>query len=392
MKPLDAVALEAELPGSLSFAGRPGRRDLAALPSHPALFLLTNEAGAPVLLATALHLRQAMQRRLEQAEEPGRRTDLGAVVRGVRWRPACCGFELRWQYYRLARRLYPREYRRLVGFPRAWFLSADWDAQVPEIRVTERVWNVAGEFIGAWPARSGAQQALTGLCDLFDLCRYPEQVRRTPKGCRCAYADMGRCDAPCDGSVPLAGYVGRMRAAWRFAGGQVAPWIDDALAGMRAAAARQSYEQAALLKSQLAFADHWRRHWLPHLRRAHEMNFLIVLPVARRRAWKLFLFRAGALEEGPLLGRRELESQAPAWLAQRREAEPTERDSVVRMEQTWLFVHLQGHREADGGLIQALDSDEAAMAAALRSLEAKSARRCEPDESQIDGHAPPPES
>jgi excinuclease UvrABC nuclease subunit len=276
-------------------------------------------------------------------------------VRGVRWRQVHSPFEARWCYYRLARVLHPREYRKLVSFGPAWFLHVEWRKAVPELRVTERIWCLAGEFVGPWPSHKTCQQALEGLWDLFDLCRYPEQVRKAPRGKPCAYADMGRCDAPCDGSVPLERYVERSRSAWHFAQGTVSAWIQSATARMKDAAGNQSYELAGQLKQQLEFAQDWRRRWAPIVRPAGSLNLLMAVPATRRKAWKLFLFRQGHLTEGPLLLGRKLPTEAPLWLTEQLNKLPLdELDPVVRMEQTWLVAHFLQHKEARAAIIEEL--------------------------------------
>jgi DNA polymerase-3 subunit epsilon len=347
------------LPNVHTWTDRPRPEDLAPLPGCSAVFLFIDEAENPVQLLTTQQLRRLVTSRLSEPDQPRRgRADLAAVVRGVRWRQTHSPFEARWWYYRLARVLHPHEYRKLVSFGPAWFLQVDWTEPVPELRVTERIWCVRGEFVGPWPAHKACRQALEGLWDLFELCRYPEQVRKAPDGTPCAYADMGRCDAPCNGSVPLERYIDRMRSAWQFAQGGVAPWIQSATQRMRQAAGEQRYELAGQLKQQLDFAQSWQQHWSPTVHPAHEMNLLLAIPATRRKAWKLFLFRQGHLTDGPLLPQRKLPAETPVWLTEQL-SQPVDTltaqlDDVVRMEQTWLVAHFLQHKAARAAIIQYL--------------------------------------
>jgi excinuclease UvrABC nuclease subunit len=349
----------AALPRVHTWTGRPQPDQLAPLPGCPAVLLFVDEAEKPVQLLTTQQLKRLVTSRLSEPPEPRRgRADLAAVVRGVRWRPTHSPFEARWWYYRLARVLHPREYRKLVSFGPAWFLQANWAEAVPELRVTERVWCLEGEFVGPWPAQRSCRQALEGLWDLFELCRYPEQIRKAPAGSPCAYADMGRCDAPCNGSVPLKRYADRMHSAWRFAQGGVAAWIHSATERMKQAAGEQRYELAGQLKQQLEFARSWQQHWSPTVYPARDMNLLLVIPATRRKAWKLFLFRQGHLTDGPLLSQRKLPTETTAWLTEQL-SQPVDTltarlDDVVRMEQTWLVAHFLQHKAARTALIEYL--------------------------------------
>lgn len=366
-----------ELPESHAWTDRPVVADLAPLPGCPAVYVLVDAAGSPVQLATTQSLKRLLVARLTDPARlrPGQ-PDLAEITRGVRWRPLATPFEGRWWYYRLARTMYPQEYRRLISFGPAYFLHVDWNQPVPELRVTERVFCLAGQFVGPWPAHKACQEALEGLWDLFDLCRYPEQVRKTPHGTRCAYAEMERCDAPCDGSVPLAAYAARCQAAWRFATGGVGEWLAQADARMRQAAEQQQFELAGQIKQQLRFAQMWQAQWAPRLRTADELNDLIALPATRRRAWKLLAFRGGDLTDGPIVPERTIGRDAVAWLGQLLLARPAEIPDALRMEQTWLLSHLCFSRECDtaiviplpkAGLPVDLEQTLAAQAAAARN-------------------------
>lgn len=354
-----AVVLASALPETHAWSGRPVADDLAALPGGPALYLLTDAGAAPVQLATTQSLRRVLLARLADPDRKPRRADLAEVARGVRWRPLSTAFEGRWWYYRVARELYPNDYRRRIAFGPAWFLQVNWTDAVPELRATERVWVQPGEFVGPWPTHRAARETLELLWDLFDLCRYPEQVRKAPQGTRCAYAEMNRCDAPCDGSVPLSAYSERCRAAWRFVTGGSLEWAGRAALHMKQAAAQREYEVAARLKQHVQVAEAWHARWAGNVQRAERMDVLLGFRAARRRAWKLFRFRRGELIEGPVVTARKVGSGALAWLDAQPEAPPAETAPAVRMEQTWLYGHELYGSERDFVLLVTLPEGRA---------------------------------
>ncbi len=352
--------LTSAMPESCAWAHRPAVEDLAALPNSPALYLLVSGDGAPVQLATTQALRRLLVGRLTDPErQQAGKTDLAAIARGVRWRPLSTAFEGRWWYYRVAREMYPREYRRLMSFGPARFMRVDLGRAAPDLRVSERIWNQEGDFVGPWPSRKECQEALDGLVDHFDLCRHPEQIHKAPGGTRCSYAEMGRCDAPCDGSVPLAEYVQRCRAAWEFATGGAGEWISSAEPLMRQAAFEQNYESAGRIKHQLEFARRWEARWEGRVRVASELNYFLALPVARRRAWKLVLFRGGHIDDGPVVQQRRIGVEAPAWLRDQLALTPTVVPPIVRMEQTWLICHMLHSRERESAVVFGLPTLEA---------------------------------
>lgn len=348
-----ALPVELLLPEHRSFASPLTTEDIKGLPNAGAVYLLLDEAGAPILLASTSQLRKIVVSRLaappEDLARP--RANLAEITRQIRWREVHSRFEADWWYYRAAKVLYPADYRKRLSFGPAWFLHVDWNARVPELRVTDRIWRIAGEFVGPFPDRAAGQQALEGLWDLFDLCRYPEQVRQAPHGQHCAYAEMGRCDAPCDGSAPLAAMIERTHAAWRFAGGQVQEWIAVAEERMREAAASLRFEVAGQLKQQIEFARRREKLWGNVLRREYELECLLLLPVLRRRAYKPFVFRHGDLISGPVCKPRTAARDVATWFPESAAQPPSACEDTTRMEQTWLVANLLARLRQDAALV-----------------------------------------
>lgn len=361
------------LPGELTWSGRATPEILAKLPNGGAVLLLGGEDESAIQALTTQQLRRLLITRLCQPEEGdvGPRADLGAIARRVRWRETHSPFESRRIHHLLMRRIDPRGYRRQIGFGPAWFLTVRQDAALPEIRVSERAWRDSGKFAGPWPTQRAAQAALETLWNLFDLCRYPEQIRRAPHGQRCAYFDMGRCDAPCDGSAAADAYVQRTQAAWRFLLGDDPDYFERTEVAMRAAARAQHFERAALLKQQLEAARRAADEWRGRVRSLRDWSILLLVPATRRKACKPFLYRRGALADGPLLPLRGLEKGLLEWAPTAwATTDPELTSGDLRMEQTWLLAHYLGHREADAAAM--LHGGDAGFSeATLRELAAR---------------------
>jgi DNA polymerase-3 subunit epsilon len=368
----DGSALSSSLAGLdhvITWQARPTPDHLAKLPGGPAVILFVDESDRPVQLLAPQQARRIATTRLLNAEEPTPgRADLAAVVRGVRWRETHSGFETRWGYYRAARELYAKEYRKMVTFGPASFLCFDEARSVGEIRVSDRIWSATGAFVGPWPTQRAAREALEGLWDLFDLCRYPEQARRMPVGRRCAYYDMGRCDAPCDGTAAPEPYARRVRDAWRFVLDGPAEWLAAAEERMRSAATSQAFEQAAVIKGQIKFARRWLGEWAGALLADREMNRLLLIPATRRKAWTPFLFLRGELLGGPLIPARHMPTQAVEWLQARLCDEVQESPAVIRMEQSWLVAQFLRRRECADAIVVCLGAAPKTHAASREAL------------------------
>src|SRR5947207_15818153 len=61
-------------------------------------------------------------------------------------------------------------------------------------------------FVGPVEDKHAAARLIELVEDLFDLCRYYNILLESPRGKACAYKEMGKCPAPCDGSIGIEHY------------------------------------------------------------------------------------------------------------------------------------------------------------------------------------------
>ena len=154
---------------------------------------------------------------------------------------------------------------------------------------------------------------------------------------------------------------------------------------MREASARQAYERAAQLAQQMRFAERWLKDWGSCVKADSDLGYLLVVPVTRRRKWKLFLFRRGDLRDGPVLSDQKLPGEARVWLETIRDAAPTT-DRRLLMEQTWLVSHFLYHRDAQKAIVEPLPGERCPDDLEHRLSEAIATRRSQ--RSRLDGEGP----
>ena len=86
--------------------------------------------------------------------------------------------------------------------------------------------------------------------DAFDLCRYYNVLVEAPHGKACAYKEMGKCPAPCDGSISLEQY--RRLVDWSLATLiDPAQMIRQQTQRMQLAASDLKFEAAAKIKAYI---------------------------------------------------------------------------------------------------------------------------------------------
>jgi excinuclease UvrABC nuclease subunit len=258
------------------------RVDFAAIPAKAALYLLTTatEAAAdhPVLLATVGDLRAALKRRL--ADNPPdtktKRVAYGQLCTRVHYRIVYSAWAANFHYAQAARALFPRTAEALIPWRTSWWIAVERAGPFPRFRKTNILSDPGLAYAGPIRDKHAAQRLVESLEDLFDLCRYHHILVQAPHGKACAYKEMGKCPAPCDGSESLAAYRARIDAALAFATDRPAPRAGAPAAGpestgapvasaraawrarlenqMQAAAAALRFETAGKIKQRLARA------------------------------------------------------------------------------------------------------------------------------------------
>ncbi|MGE3182872.1 MAG: hypothetical protein AB7N71_14670, partial [Phycisphaerae bacterium] len=216
-------------------------------------------------------------------------------------------------------------------------------------------------FLGPFPARTQTQHAMEALWDIFDLCRYPEQIRKSPHGQRCAYAEMGRCAAPCDGSQPMTEYAALHQEAWDAAARGFAPWLAGAEKKLAALSANLEFEKAGVLHGRITSAKEWEKRWQWQVSTHDRLRYAALIPTTGRKAWKLFLFDRGELAMSERMPERKLAELMPAALAGCQQTiAAAHSDPTTRMEQTWLFCRFLRHKQSEKAVIISLADEPTA--------------------------------
>jgi hypothetical protein len=134
------------------------------------------------------------------------------------------------------------------------------------------------------------------VADWFDLCRYYNILLESPRARACAYKEMGKCPAPCDGTISMDHY--RALVEWS-ASAIVAPdeLIRDNARRMQQAAAELRFEAAAKIKSYVDSLSQLGKGSLRHMRLLCDFNFIALQRGPREGTAKVFLVTPEVVEE-----------------------------------------------------------------------------------------------
>ena len=262
---------------------------LEAVPAKWVVYLFADELGAAFQLLCVKNLRSSLQRRLGEANElaPGRRVLYRQVVRRIWWRRVDSALEADLAYAQAAEALFPAIHKQFIESRRPWWIEIFPHATHPRFVRTDRPQPEDDKrLFGPLPIKAAAGRVIETLEDAFDLCRYYNILIQAPHGAACAYKQMHKCPAPCDGSISLAMYHQMIHQAVSFLE-HPADVIQQHTARMQSAAAAMQFEAAGRVK---AYVQQLTEIATLSLRPMEELEFLAVLRgprIAQTKVWWL---------------------------------------------------------------------------------------------------------
>lgn len=186
-------------------------------PRRAGVVVLLGEADAVVLISAAGDLRAFLSDRLDDdIERDARRADLRPVTKRIL--AYCCGIgmETQWLLARIAMERDPELLKELMHRSSAQMLVFERDPMRWRVIDSTQLHGSIGRLFGPIPKESVAGRIGEAVDELFSLCRYPKELALAPEGTACAYKEMGKCPAACDGSEPMEHYTTRFDDAWEL--------------------------------------------------------------------------------------------------------------------------------------------------------------------------------
>jgi excinuclease UvrABC nuclease subunit len=270
---------------------------LKSLPAKPAIYLLADERDQPLQLLSVRNLRASLKRRLalDDSPVPSRKISYRDCVRSIHYQRVDSYFEADVAYLEAARRIFPQTYRSLTTTRQAFFVHVDPKSAFPRLVRTADPCQKAGVTLGPLLDKHAAARFIEEVENTFDLCRYYTTLTQAPRGKACAYKEMGRCDAPCDGSVSMGSYRERVGRAVM---GAIEPGSEAArqTAAMKQAASALRFEEAARIKAMLDRLSRLSASAFRHVDRVENFRFVSMQPGPRAGSGKVFLITPGGVE------------------------------------------------------------------------------------------------
>ena len=293
---------------------------LQAVPARRGVVLLAADGDKPVILLSATNIRARTAARLRDPQEDHRTKlpDLQTVTQTISWKLAHSHFEMNLQYLEIARAIWPEQYTAMVAWKPAWFVHVEPKGEFPVFVRTRDVFAQEGRYFGPFGDGRSAGRFIDALVDAFDLCRDPQCLRKSPNAQRCAYAQMGRCLAPCDGTIAMSEYRQIVAEAAEFAAGNREELRARLESSMKAAAGELQFERATGFRSRIERLAEFDRPACRFVAPAGKFRFIFLQSGPTRRKISVFLVDGGTVCSSAVLAYPLKDEQLAAAIASMR--------------------------------------------------------------------------
>ena len=228
---------------------RPEQFDFEQLPAGHGVFLLETN-GAPYL-SKSVNLRRRVARLLGTEGGLSKRLNLGATAHAIRYKLTGSAFESSVLLYRLARQLFPHDYRVRLRLRPFWLLKLNLENEFPRCYLTRRLRPGPSLYFGPFPRRSAAERFASDFLDLFKSRRCAEDLHPHPAHPGCIYGEMGMCLRPCQAAVSRQAYLEEVARVGEFLSTQGGSLVRVLEAERDRASAELNFEEAARLHKRL---------------------------------------------------------------------------------------------------------------------------------------------
>lgn len=228
------------------------KRHLAeGLPETPGVYLFVDGQGLPLYVGKARNLRRRVRSYFTASEPRSRIRDMLNVAEAVRHIPVATDLEAEVRELRLIAERQPR-YNRRSRFPeRAAWLKLTVEP-FPRLSLVRGVRDDGTTYLGPFGSRRQADLALAALHETFRLRQCsPRLSPRRPRPA-CVLAELGRCSAPCTGTVVPQEYAAEVAAVREAMTGDPRLVVDRMRVKIDRLSGAARFEEAAVHRDRLA--------------------------------------------------------------------------------------------------------------------------------------------
>jgi DNA polymerase III subunit epsilon len=265
------------------------------VPIAPGVYLFVAEHAEQrhvLYVGKSTNLRARVRSYFTAAEKRPRMEEMIRVATGVEAIPCSTGLQAEVTELRLIASHAPR-YNRRSKFPERTLWIKITNEAYPRLSVVREVRDDRATYFGPFRRRQSAEAVVLALYDGFPIRQCTPRLSPTRLSAACALAGMGRCSAPCDGTITRSDYADIVERVRTALSSDVRPAVAGVRARLGRLVAQQRFEEAATIRSRLDTLTYTGL-------RFHRVRSLAACPeiVAARRSggdWEIHVIRYGRL-------------------------------------------------------------------------------------------------
>ena len=265
------------------------------VPAKPGVYLFVAEHGEQrqiLYVGKSTNLRSRVRSYFTAAEKRPRMDEMVRVATGVEAIPCLTALQAEVTELRLIASHAPR-YNRRSKFPERTLWIKITKEAYPRLSVVRDVRDDAATYFGPFRRRQSAEDVVLAIYDSFPIRQCTPRLSPTRLTAACALAGMGRCSAPCDGSISRDAYAEIVAGVRSALSSDVRPAVSGVQARLARLIDQQRFEEAATIRGRLDTLTHTGL-------RFHRVRSLAACPeivAARRRGddWEIHVIRYGRL-------------------------------------------------------------------------------------------------
>ncbi len=237
--------------GRVSTAQRRKRHLAEGLPHSPGVYLFRDDRQRVLYIGTSRDLRSRVRTYFTASETRTRMGEMVNLASEVTAIECATPLEAQVRELRLIAEHEPRYNRRSRNSSKVHFLKLTREPW-PRLSLVRRVLDDDADYVGPFSSRGSAERCLAALHDTFPVRQCSDRFGRVPSRAPCLLAEMGRCLAPCDGSVDPVTYaamVRRLRDSLHRRPDDVVASLNRRMEGL---AADERFEEAGVHRDRLA--------------------------------------------------------------------------------------------------------------------------------------------
>jgi DNA polymerase-3 subunit epsilon len=235
----------------VSTAQRKKRHLAEGLPHSPGVYLFRDDRARVLYIGTSRDLRNRVRSYFTASETRSRMGEMVNLASSVTGIECATSLEAEVRELRLIAEHKPR-YNRRSRFPEKVHFIKLTREPWPRLSLVRRVLDDDADYLGPFSSRKTADKCLAALHDTFPVRQCSDRLAQAPSRAACVLAEMGRCLAPCDGSVDTTTYAAVVRQLRDTLLRRPDEVVDAINQRMSLLAADERYEEAGLHRDRLS--------------------------------------------------------------------------------------------------------------------------------------------